>query len=181
VTAPFRQVAEEQVFAAHLFSVARVELSDPEGQPFERFVVHHPGAVAVVAVSDEGSVTLVRQFRAAVGTDLLEIPAGTRDVDGEAPELTAQRELAEEAGLEASRVDLLVGTYNSPGYSDQRTLIYLATGLRPAPTGRTGVEERWMGTEVVALDDVDQLVADGTITDETTILGLLLARLALAR
>lgn len=177
----FRRIGEEEIFSGPVFSVAQGRFADPEGEIFERVVVHHPGAVAVVPVDAEGVATLVRQLRAAVWQDVLEVPAGTCDVDGEPPEATARRELAEEAGLVAERLELLADVYNSPGVSDQRTRIFLATGLRPCATDRIGVEERWMTVERVALDDVAELVADGRLVDETTVLGLLLAGQALAR
>ena len=103
-TPSFRRVAEVEVLKTHVFSVGQVSLLDPDGEPFERFIVHHPGAVAIIAVDANRRVTLVRQYRAAVDRMVLEAPAGTCDVDGEAPEATARRELAEEAGLVA-RVD----------------------------------------------------------------------------
>ncbi len=164
------------MFQGHIFSAARARFADPDGQPFDRYVVHHPGAVAVVAVDDRRRATLVRQLRPAVWASVLEIPAGTCDVGGEPPEETARRELGEEAGLEADHLQLLAVTWNSPGVSDQRTRIYLATGLRPRPTDRHGVEERWMTVEQVALDDVEAMVADGRLKDQTTVVGLLLAR-----
>jgi 8-oxo-dGDP phosphatase len=136
--------------------------------------------VAVVAVDDDGTATLVRQLRAALWQSVLEVPAGTCDVDGEPPDETARRELAEEAGLEAEQVTPLAVVYNSPGYSDQRTHIFLATGLRSCATGRDGVEERWMTTERVALHDVERMVADQRLVDQTTVLALLLARGVLA-
>ena len=159
--------------------MGHARFTDPDGQPFDRYVVRHPGAVAVVAVDDRRRATLVRQLRPAVWSSVLEAPAGTRDVDGEPPEAAAARELAEEAGLEALRLELLAETWNSPGVSDQRTLVYLATGLRPCPTDRHGVEERWMTVEQVDLDEVEALVAAGRLRDQTTVLGLLLARGAL--
>ncbi len=177
--AGFHQVDEAEVFRGHVFRVAHTRFTDPDGQPFERDVVRHPGAVAVVPVHADGTATLVRQMRVAVGEAVLEIPAGTCDVDGEPPEETARRELAEEAGFEASRLERLAAVYNSPGYCDQRTTIFLATGLEPCPTSPAGLEERWMSVERVALADVDDLVADGRVVDETTMLGLLLARATL--
>jgi hypothetical protein len=78
-------------------------------------------------------------------------------------------------------MEKLVTTYNSPGYCDQRTTIFLATGLRACATARSGVEERWMTVEQVALSDLDDLVASGLLVDQTTILALSLARGALAR
>ncbi len=176
----FERRGEEEVYAGHVFKVVRAHFADPEGQPFDRSVVRHPGAVAVVAVDAGGMATLVRQLRAAVWESVLEIPAGTCDVAGEPPEVTARRELAEEAGLEAERMAPLAVVYNSPGYSDQRTQLFQATGLRTCATGRAGVEERWMTTERVALDDVEAMVADGRLVDQTTMLALLLARGVLA-
>jgi ADP-ribose pyrophosphatase len=175
----FRRVAETEVFRGWIFSVAQAQLLDPADQPFERFIIHHPGAVTVVPVDARRRVTLVRQYRAAVDRTVLEIPAGTRDVEGESPEDTARRELAEEAGLEAERLERLIGIFNTPGVSDQYTMIFLATGLSPCPARPAGVEEGYMTIETVSLDDVDALVADGTLVDETTVLGLLLARLRL--
>jgi 8-oxo-dGTP pyrophosphatase MutT (NUDIX family) len=172
----FRRVSEEELLEAWLFRVDRVHLLDPDDKPFERVVVRHPGAVTVVPVHDDDTVTLVRQYRAAVDALVLEIPAGTRDKDGEEPEATARRELAEEAGLEAARWELLIGTWNTPGVSDQQTLIYLATGLTSSPTRPQGVEEGYMTLETIHLDDVEALVADGSLRDETTVLGLYLAR-----
>jgi ADP-ribose pyrophosphatase len=176
----FARHGEEEVFAGHVFRVVRARFTDPEGRSFDRSVVRHPGAVAVVAVDADGTATLVRQLRAAVWESVLEVPAGTCDVDGEPPETAARRELAEEAGLEAEEMAPLAVVYNSPGYSDQRTHIFLATGLRACATDRAGVEEEWMTTERVALDDVEEMMADGRLVDQTTVLALLLARGALA-
>jgi 8-oxo-dGTP pyrophosphatase MutT (NUDIX family) len=172
----FRRVSEEELFRAWLFRVDRFHLLGPDDKPFDRFVIRHPGAVTIVPVHDDGTVSLVRQYRAAVDALVLEIPAGTRDKDGEAPEATARRELAEEAGLEAANWELLLGTWNTPGISDQHTLVYLATGLSSIPARPDGVEEGYMTVETIHLDDIDALVADGSLKDETTVLGLYLAR-----
>ncbi len=172
----FRRVSEEELLRAWLFRVDRFHLLDPDDRPFDRFVIRHPGAVTIVPVHDDGTVTLVRQYRAAVDALVLEIPAGTLDKAGESPEAAARRELAEEAGLEAATWELLVGTWNTPGISDQHTLIYLATDLTRIPSRPDGVEEGFMTVETIHLDDVDALVAEGSLKDETTLLGLYLAR-----
>jgi ADP-ribose pyrophosphatase len=176
----FRRVSEEELLRAWLFKVDRFHLLDPEGNPFDRFVIRHPGAVTVVPVHEDGTVTLVRQYRAAVDDMVLEIPAGTRDKEGESEEATARRELAEEAGLEAARWERLIGTWNTPGVSDQHTSIFLATGLTPIESRPDGVEERYMTVERIRLVDLDDLVAAGTLKDETTLLGLFMARDRLA-
>jgi ADP-ribose pyrophosphatase len=176
----FRRVSEEELLRAWLFRVDRFHLLDPDDEPFDRFVIRHPGAVTVVPVHEDGTVSLVRQYRAAVDALVLEIPAGTRDKGDESPEATARRELAEEAGLEAAHWELLIGTWNTPGVSDQHTSIYLATGLSVCPSRPDGIEEGFMTVETVRLSDLDDLVADGTLKDETTVLGLFMARQRLA-
>ncbi|MGD9798242.1 MAG: NUDIX hydrolase [Acidimicrobiia bacterium] len=139
--------------------------------------MRHPGAVAVVPVLADGRVVLVRQWRAAVGEDVLEIPAGIRDVDGEATEVTAGRELAEEVGYRATEpLVLLTAFWNTVGLSDEACHVYLATGLEPCPDDRQGAEEEAMTIELVHLDDVPAMVADGRIRDSKTVIGLLLAR-----
>jgi ADP-ribose pyrophosphatase len=177
----FRRVSEEELLQAWLFRVDKLHLLDPHGKPFDRFVIRHPGAVTIVPVHDDGRVTLVRQYRPAVDAMVLETPAGTCDHDDESLQATAHRELAEEAGLEAQSLELLMGTWNTPGVSDQHTTIFLATGLTPCPSRPDGIEEGFMTVETISLDDVDALVADGTLKDETTVLGLYMAKARLAR
>jgi 8-oxo-dGTP pyrophosphatase MutT (NUDIX family) len=169
-------VGEEILHRGHVISVGRGRFSAPDGEEFEREVVHHPGAVSVVAVHDDATVVLVRQYRAAVDRELLEIPAGKRDVDGEDPAVTAGRELAEEVGLRAERVEKLGEFFNSPGFCDEHSHVFLALGLTEVPTDTQGPEERHMAVERVALADVPALVAAGEIVDAKTIIGLCLAR-----
>ena len=145
-----------------LISVARATFAAPDGGQFERDVVHHPGAVSVVPVVDEGTaVLLVRQYRAAIDRELLEIPAGKRDVDGEPVERTARRELEEEVGMRA-------GTAGEAGRVLQlarllRRALVRVHGARPrarATSSAQGVEEQHMTIERVSLDDVPGLIAE---------------------
>lgn len=172
----FRKVGEDEVFAGYIIRVAVGEFEAPDGTRFTRDVVHHPGAVGVVAVDDDGSVVLVRQYRAVVDTDLLEVPAGVRDKPGEPPLETAKRELVEEVGLEADEWSPLTTFFVAPGFSDEEFHLFLATGLREVALDRQGIEEQSMTVERVRLDDVPALVAAGEVRDAKTILGLLLAR-----
>jgi ADP-ribose pyrophosphatase len=168
----FTKVSDTELFQGFRFTVHRVEYRAPDGTEFDRHVVHHPGAVAIVPMHDDGTVTLVRQFRAALDAELLELPAGLRDVEGELDERTAERELVEEAGLAADSMELLVEFHNSPGYCDESVSVFLATGLRPVAEDRQGVEEQHMTIERVPLDDALSMVGDGHITDAKTIIGL---------
>jgi len=172
----FRATGEEVVHRGWAITLTRAAFEDPDGVAFERDVVRHPGAVAVVAVTDDDHVVLVHQYRPALDDWILEVPAGTRDVEGEPDDLTARRELAEEVGYAAGELELLVRCAVTPGFCDEFTAVYLATGLTAVATDRQGIEERYMRVEPIPLARFDQLVDDGEIVDATTILGVGLAR-----
>lgn len=177
----FRATGEREHFAGHVISLVTARFEAPDGTAFEREVVRHPGAVSVVPLQENGRVLMVRQFRAPIAADLLEIPAGKCDVSGEPPEATARRELAEEVGKRAATMHRLAGFYNSPGFCDEYSIVFLALDLEDCASDGQGVEEQHMSIEEVALGDVPALVARGEITDAKSIIGLCLAREWLAR
>ena len=181
ILSQFRNVGEEVVYRGSLISVAQGVFADPAGGEFRRDVVHHPGAVSVVPVIDGGaSALLVRQYRAAVDRELLEIPAGKRDVEGEPVEVTARRELEEEIGMRAGRLEKLAEFYNSPGFCDEHSFVFMARDLEPCTSSAQGIEEQHMSVERVSLDEVPALIANGTLIDAKSIIGLVLAINALA-
>jgi 8-oxo-dGDP phosphatase len=173
--AGFERVEEQELYAGHLLSMVRVLVRDPDGDLHDREVLHHPGAVGVLPLHDDATVTLVTQYRAALDGDVVEIPAGLRDVEDEPQAHTAERELAEEAGLAAERVEHLVSFHNSPGCSDELVDVYLATGLRAVADDRQGIEEHHMSVTRIPLVDAVAMVRDGRITDAKTVIALLLA------
>ncbi|HEY9556071.1 MAG TPA: NUDIX hydrolase [Acidimicrobiales bacterium] len=170
----FRRLGETELLQAARFSVSRGRYAGPDGSEFERDIVHHPGAVGIVPLHDDGTVTLVRQYRAALDADLLELPAGLRDVAGEPDAGTAARELAEEVGLAADKLYLLVTFLNSPGYCDESVSVFLATGLHEVADDRQGVEEEAMEVLRVPLDEALGMIDSGAITDAKTVIGLTL-------
>jgi 8-oxo-dGTP pyrophosphatase MutT (NUDIX family) len=173
----FRRVGERPAYQSKLLHVFVGSYEAPDGSIFERDIVRHPGAVVVVPYDDTtGEVVLVRQYRAPVEQVLLEVPAGKRDVADEPTEVTAARELAEEAALEAGSLSLLGRFYNSPGFSDEESWCYLARDLHPVPGERQGIEEQYMTVERRPLSAVASLVASGDITDAKTIVGLFMAQ-----
>ena len=172
--AGFRRLDEDLVYDGFVIDVAIGRFETPEGEIVTRDVVHHPGAVAVVAMV-EGHAVLVRQYRAACDVDLLELPAGKRDLDGEPAELTARRELREEVGLEAGEMTHLASFYTSPGFCDEQLDVFLATGCTAVPNNLQGPEELAMTIEHHALADVPALIASGELCDAKSIVGLLLA------
>jgi 8-oxo-dGDP phosphatase len=174
VTGGFTRLGEVELVAGKVVSFNRVRVRDPNGHEFDRDVLRHPGVVAVVPLHEDGTVTLVRQYRVAIDQEVLELPAGTRDVAGEPPHVAAGRELAEEAGLEAKDLDQLVTYFVAPGLTDEVIVLYLASGLHQVPTDRQGPEEHAMSVERIPLDVALEMVDDGRIADAKTIIGLTL-------
>jgi 8-oxo-dGTP pyrophosphatase MutT (NUDIX family) len=118
----------ESVYRGRLVDVRVESFRHADGEVVKREIVRHQGAVGVVAY-DEEAVWLVRQPREAVGEELLEIPAGRLDVEGEQPAETARRELAEEIGRGARDWEPILSYYSSPGFTDERVHLFCATGL----------------------------------------------------
>jgi 8-oxo-dGTP pyrophosphatase MutT (NUDIX family) len=169
----FRVVGEHAAWAGRRIDAAVLEVEGPGGTRYQREVIHHPGAVGVVPLHDDGTVTLVRQYRAALDAEIWEIPAGLRDVAGEPTAETARRELVEEAGLAAGHLEHLVTFHNSPGFSDEAVAIYVATDLTAVPDDRQGAEEEEMLVERIPLAEARAMVADGRITDAKTVIAVL--------
>lgn len=127
----------------------------------------------------DDAVIMVRQYRAAIDRELLEIPAGKRDVDGEDVETLARRELEEEIGMRAGTLVKLAEFYNSPGFCDEHSFVFLGLDLTAASPAAQGIEEQHMTIERVAFAEVPALIAGGEIVDAKSIIGLCLAREAL--
>ena len=175
-SAAFRRVGETELHRGALISLAEGTFSAPDGSQFERDIVHHPGAVSAVPLLERSNeVIMVRQYRAAIDRELLEIPAGKRDVAGEPPEVTARRALVEEIGMRAGRLQWLGEFYNSPGFCDEYSYVYLALELEATETALQGIEEQHMSIERIAFDDVADLIRRREIVDAKSIIGLMLA------
>ncbi len=165
-------VSTERVYEGRVVNLRVDTVRLPSGRITTREVIEHRGAVAIVALDDEANVLLVNQFRSAVGEQLLELPAGTLEA-GEDTRTCAFRELQEETGHVAEHLEELYVFYSSPGFSDERIWLYLASGL----TQRTQDLE---GDEVIELvklplDKALEMVGTGAICDGKSILGLIVA------
>ena len=175
----FTRTSAEVVHPWAMYSLVHAVIESPSGQEFHRTFVDSPGAVGVVALTAAGEVVLVSQYRAAMDDILTEIPAGLRDVPGEEPLVTAQRELAEEAGLEASEWQWLGRIASAPGVTNSTVEIFLARGLTAVPTDPHGPEEDHMTISYVPLPEAIEQVVSGDLSDSKTCVGLLLADRAL--
>ena len=181
----FRRVGEREVHQGHVWRVVVAEFEAPDGARFHRDIVRSPGAVGVVPlifdVEGNASVLLVEQYRPPYERTIIEIPAGMRDVADEPPEVTAHRELIEEAGMQAGRLDHLVDILPSPGLTDSVTVIYLATNCSSAERDLQGPEEQHMTLLHVPLVDALAMIDCGDIADAKTVVGLLATQRRLER
>ncbi len=174
----FRHLGDRKVHQGYVWHVAVAEFESPDGEVFTRDIVRSPGAVAAVPLRlrDDGTpyVTLVRQYRPAFDQWVLEVPAGMRDVVGEAPVLTASRELVEEVGLRAGRLELLTEFYPSVGMTDSTLHLFLATELVEVDRDTHGPEEAHMEVLDVDLAEAVEWILRGEIHDAKTVIGLLM-------
>jgi 8-oxo-dGTP pyrophosphatase MutT (NUDIX family) len=155
-------------------SITERSIEAPGGATFSRFVVEHPGAVAVVPVIGD-DVILLDQYRAAVGGRVLEIPAGRLDVEGEPREAAAQRELQEETGFVTDDLRHLTDLWTAVGFSNERISIFLAEDITEGERNPVGPEEADAEIIRMSLGKALDLVISGVIDDAKTAVGLLLA------
>lgn len=165
-----RVVSSRRIYDGRVVALRVDDVALPSGRSAQREIVEHRGAVAAVPLTERGEVLLVRQFRGAVGRELLEIPAGTVE-SGESPEACLQRELAEEIGMQAGRLEHLCTFFPSPGFLTEAVHVYLASDLAPR---RLPAEEEDL--TVVRLPLAEAMAGVGRqIVDAKSIIGLLLA------
>lgn len=174
----FETLASETVYVGNIFALRADEVSMPGGKSARREVVEHYGAVAVVALDDDGNVVLVYQYRHPLGRRLWELPAGLLDLGGEPPEVTAARELEEEVGLAASDWRVLVDLDSTPGFSDESVRVYLATGLTDVGRPEAEHEEADMEVARVPLEEAVARVFSGDIVNGIAVAGILAAHSA---
>ncbi len=166
-----RPLTEDVAWTGRIFNVDRLRVQLPDGRNAIRDVVRHPGAVAVVALTDEGRICLVRQYRTALGRVTVEIPAG-KLAAGEDPLECASRELLEETGMEAEKIAYLTTIASSAGFCDELIHIYMATGLSFSKSSPDADE--FINVDLVEVGELVDAVLDGRIEDAKTVVGALL-------
>lgn len=171
----FETVASETVYIGNIFALRVDDVRMPHGNIAKRDVVENYGAVAILALDDDRNVVMVYQYRHPFGRRLLELPAGLLDLDGEAPHLSAARELKEEAGLAAAEWRVLVDLDTAPGFSDESVRVYLATGLTDVDRPDGHDEEADLTLHRVPLDEAVQMVFAGEIVNSIAVAGILAA------
>ena len=151
-------------------TVDTVEIDDGMGgekKTATREAVWHFGACAILPVTDDGKIILVRQYRYAAAQPMLEVPAGKIEHDGESPDLCAERELEEETGFTSKNIKPLGYVYTSPGFCNERIFLYLATDLKKGHQHLD--DDEFMNLEFYTPDEVEKLIDNNEIVDAKTI------------
>lgn len=170
---PFELIKSETLLQGRAFKIRRDTLKTPDGRETKLEIVEHSGSVVLLPIDQERNLLFVRQYRHAVGGDLLELPAGTRD--GEEPfEECAAREIREETGLEAGHLQKLGEFYLVPGYSTELMAVFLATDLKENPLDAD--EDEFLQVEKIPLKQAIEMAERGVIQDAKSLAALLLAR-----
>jgi len=161
MSSEFERIGSETLFDGKFIAVRRDTFRHEDGAVVHRELVTHPGAVGVVVLDDQDQLWLVRQPREAIGVpDLLEIPAGKLDVEGEDPLEAARRELAEEIGKQAAHWDSLGAFYTSAGFADEIIHLFLATGISDVDVRPAVEEDERIEVELRPVTDLDAILTE---------------------
>ena len=169
------RLASRRAWAGRLLTVDVDRIRAPNGRELELEMIRHPGAAAIVPLlsdpeADEPFVLLLRQYRYAAGGFIWEIPAGVLEPDEE-PVTCARRELREETGAETDHMEYLTTILTTPGFTDERIHLFLATGIRPGRAAPN--DDEVIRTEAVPMRQALEMIRDGEITDGKTVVALL--------
>ena len=166
-----RRLSSTRLYNGHVFAVDLDDIEEPGGVRAQREVVRHVGSVAILAVTDDKKIVLVRQYRYPVDELVWELPAGRLDA-GEPPADAARRELEEETGLSPAQLEPVLTYFTSPGFCDEVMHLFRATVLRPVPA-RPDADER-IEVACVSLAEAHAMVSRGELRDAKTLLALLM-------
>ncbi|MFZ6028130.1 MAG: NUDIX hydrolase [Chloroflexota bacterium] len=169
----FEVLHSEVIYRGRAFNVLREAVQLPDGGTVALDVIEHPGSVAIVPVDAEGNVHFVRQYRHPAREMMLELPAGTLET-GEDPEVCAHRELREEIGMSAGKMEPLGDFYLAPGYSSEHMYVYLATRLEENPL--PGDEDEFLSVEIIPAKKALEMLTQGAFKDAKSLAALALAQ-----
>lgn len=169
----FSILQRETIYQGRAFEVEKVYLRLPDGAVRPYDLVQHSGSVTIVPLDDQGNILFVKQYRIGVGEELLELPAGVLN-DGEDPLTCAGREIREETGMAAQKLEMLGDFYLAPGYSSEHMYIFLASGLYPAPLEQDADE--FLELVAIPAGQVLEMAQNGELRDAKSLAALMLAQ-----
>jgi ADP-ribose pyrophosphatase len=170
-----KTLSSQTIYEGKIISLRLEEVELPDGNRAKRELVQHPGAVALIPITNEGKIILVKQYRKSLNRSLIEIPAGRIEV-GEDPKITALRELEEETGYGARKVTYIQSFATSPGFADEIIHLYLAENLYEIENPAAGDEDEFIELLEATIDEAEQMVAAGDIYDAKTAFAVIYAK-----
>lgn len=162
-----KTIASQAIFSGRVISLKVDDVTLPNGKTAKREIIKHPGAVAILAITDEGKIILVEQYRKALERSIVEIPAGKLEA-GEKPEVTARRELAEETGYDCKELTYLQSFATSPGFADEIIHIFVARGLFELDEKAELDEDEFVELLEVTIEEAEEMMRKGEIFDAKT-------------
>ncbi|OIK09481.1 ADP-ribose pyrophosphatase [Bacillus sp. MUM 116] len=163
-----KTIHSEEIFSGKVVRLELQEVELPNGKKAKREIIKHPGAVAIIAITDENKIIMVEQYRKALERTIVEIPAGKLE-KGEDPAECALRELEEETSYVCECLELLTSFYTSPGFADEIIHVYLAKGLSKKENSAELDEDEFVNIEELTLEEAIQYMKDQKIYDAKTI------------
>ncbi|SDI96960.1 NUDIX hydrolase [Salimicrobium halophilum] len=170
-----KTVSSTSIYEGKIIDVKVDTVQLPDGNQSKREIVTHPGAVAILAITDENKLVMVEQYRKPLEKSLIEIPAGKLE-KGETPEGTAIRELEEETGYTTDHIKLINSFYTSPGFADEIVYIYLADNLQRLEQTVEGDEDEFVTMKEVTIEEAEELEKNRRIHDAKTSYALMYAK-----
>ncbi|WP_088007912.1 NUDIX hydrolase [Indiicoccus explosivorum] len=169
-----KTVRSERIYEGKIINLKVDDVTLPNGKETKRELVEHPGAVAVIALTDDRRIVMVEQYRKALERSIVEIPAGKLEPD-EKPEICARRELEEETGYTAEKLSHVQSFSTSPGFADEVIHLYAAEGLSKTSEGATE-EDEFVELIEVTFEEAEKMMEDGRIYDAKTAFAVLWAK-----
>ena len=168
-----KTMKSEKIYEGKMLNLRIDTVELPDKKYSKREIIEHPGAVAIIPITDDGHIILVKQFRKSVDKVLLEIPAGKLEINEE-PRETAIRELKEETGYSANKLEYLFEFFTSPGFSNEKMYLFLATDLiKGSPQCES---DEFIEEVKIHIDDLVKMIDRGEVVDSKTIVGTLIAK-----
>jgi ADP-ribose pyrophosphatase len=163
-----KTLSSEKIYSGKVISLQVDEVELPNGKIAKRELIKHPGAVAIIAITDENKIVMVEQYRKALEQTIIEIPAGKLE-RGEQPDVCAKRELEEETSYECESLELLNSFYTSPGFANEIVHVFLAKGLTKMEDAAGLDEDEFVNLMELTIEEALQAIEDKKIYDAKTI------------
>ena len=167
-----KTIHSQPIYHGKVISLKVDDVTLPNGETSKREIVNHPGAVAVIAITEEGKLVVVEQYRKALERSIIEIPAGKLE-PGELPEVTAVRELEEETGYGCKELTYLQSFATSPGFADEIIHLFIARGLYQIENRAAMDEDEFVELMEITIEEGEQMVASQKIFDAKTAFAIL--------